>query len=582
MKHFYLIICCVVFSLAVSLSPVTGQDFLEGDILEEDAVIPVEAGIAEKEIVLEVPLDSPHFADTPVALVNDEPILLRELAKSVAATSAQAAEDSPERHENTEYLKILNRLVNIRLIVQEARNIGLDETPEVQAKIREYKLKLLLKKLVRNHLEGLEPDPAEVDELYRQLSREVQLYTLKFKLPADANAFRAELETGDFKELAAKYIEEGKAEGELAEEYVKIKDMLPQVGQQVYSMEKGDVSITFSTDDSYLLFQLEDSRFVEDPGVREEAYDIVMDSFRKGKAMEYTQTLDEKYVDFNDELYEQLDFETGLKEYAGDKRVLATVKGEEPAVITVGDLVSKVKVGFFHGAEKAESLQIMNKRKEIALANMLFRLTGELEAKNQGLDQTEEYMQQVEDFERSTLFSAFMNKVILPDVNLTGEEVRAYYDEHLEEFSSPVMLRMNSLVFEEREKAEDALDKLRKGADFKWVSANVTGFVDQDAEGVLPFDRKLMSLTALPEDLQGNLEGVTKGDALLYAPAEEEYFYVLRMEEVFQPEAQPYMQARDEAAKIVFNQKSEKLVDEWTTKLREAYSTEIFLQQAGE
>ena len=253
------------------------------------------------------------------------------------------------------------------------------------------------------------------------------------------------------------------------------------------------------------------------------------------------------------------------------------MEGPEPLTITVGDLVAEVGSRSFHGADKAQSLQKLNKKKDITITNMLFKITGELEARHLGLDKTPEFTQKVEDFERSLVFNTFMQKVVLPDVKITAEEVRSYYEEHIDEFSSPAMLRMNSLVFTDRQDAENALDKLRKGADFRWVSANASGFVPPDTEGLLPFDEKLLSLTSLPEDLQESARKAQTGDALLYADPEGPFYYVLLIEKIFAPEPQPYEKARDAVSKIVYNQKTEQLLKEWTTKLKAGYETKIFL-----
>ncbi len=528
---------------------------------------------------LKIPLFSPHFVDTPVALVNDEPITLGELAESLGPSSEPETKQGEE--DSSDYQNVLQRIIRSRLIVQEAINIGLNETDTMRNQVENFKIKKLQQELIQNHLKGLEPDPVDVEDVYKQISREVRLYPLTFDSGAEAQRFLDELKDGDFDLLAKKYIEEGKVKGEMEEQYVKIKDLLPQVGQQVYSMEKGGVSNVFRTAEGFLLFQLVDTRFVQDPSVEKEAVRIVLDTLRRQKAMEYSNALTDKYVIFDQALYEQLDFDADFEELLQDKRVLATVKGEEPITITVGELAARLQTNFFHGADKAQKLKIVNERKESTISNMLFRYTSELEARHLGLDKTADFQRSVETFERSTLFAAFMDKVILPDVKLTAEEVRTYYDEHIDEYSSPAMLRMNSLVFHTREDAESALEKLRKGADFNWVSANATGFVPPDTEGLLPFDEKLLSLTSLPEDLQESASKAKKGDSLLYAAQASGYYYVLLMEQIFPPEPQPYDQAKGAVARTVFDKKAQQLLDDWIIKLKEFYPTQIFLTEPG-
>lgn len=139
------------------------------------------------------------------------------------------------------------------------------------------------------------------------------------------------------------------------------------------------------------------------------------------------------------------------------------------------------------------------------------------------------------------------------------------------------MLRMNSLVFDNRLEAESALEKLLKGADFKWVSANSSGLVHSDSGNVLQFDKNLLALTSLPEDLQEDAKNVKKGDYLLYAPEDGGFYYVLAVTDTYAPEAQPFEKVKQEVSRILFDQKAEKLQNEWIEKLKEVYPVEIFL-----
>ncbi|MDW7771687.1 MAG: peptidyl-prolyl cis-trans isomerase [Desulfobulbaceae bacterium] len=585
---FSIIVFCGLIILPYYLNDAHGDDNLPEGAVVEDLV----KGKAQTEAVslpgeeeFIPPGDSffsPPYDDTPVAMVDDEPITKYDLSAALARQGKEMSDDPEERKK--EYLDVLDRLVNSRLIVLEAMNIGLHETREVTSQVESFKLAALQQELIQNHLHGLEPDPAEVEELYQKMSREVKLYSLVFPAGPEARRFLDEVKEGDFEQIAEKYIEEGRATEQEEEEYVKIKDLRPEVGQEVYSMDVGGLSKIYLTEDGYLLYKLVDARFVEDESVREKAVSLVTEKARTDKAREYGTALQEKYVTFDEELYEQLDFDADFEQLLQDKRVLARAKREDapPFVVTVADLAARIKAGFFHGADKAAKLKIIDERKKVILSNMIFTYTSELEAQHLGLDQTEDFKRRVEDFERSTIFNAFMNRVLLPEVKVTEEEIRAYYDEHIDEFSSSPMLRMKSLVFNNRQDAESALDKLRKGADYNWVSANAANMVAPDTEGVLPLDRNLLSLTALPEDLHEAAEDAKKGDSLVYAPSEGDFFYLLLVEDFFPPESQPYEQARAEAGQKVFNIKVEKVLDEWVSKLKEAYAVQILLNDSGE
>jgi len=543
-------------------------------------------------VTLSVPLMSPLFSETPVAAVEGEPITVSDLTKSITSIHSGRVEEATSARKS--YANLLERIITRKLIVQEARNIGFDEMPEIAGQIDDYAKKFLITSLMLPQMESVEPDEELVDDLYRQMSRELLLTALKFRREEDALAFQEEYESsGDFDATARRFIDEGRADGEIeGEQYMKLKDLLPAIAKKAYEMDVGSVSPIFSESEGFILFHLEDARFYEDPVVREEARTKFMEPLRKKAADDYIDQLIAKHATIDEKLLEEVDFdwsETGFlwsrkeqpvdfEQLRSDQRVLATVNGDESFTVTVADITEKIEARHFHGVEKAAKKRKLNKEKDRVLRNVLFERAAMIEARSLGLDRDAEYLQSVDDFESATLFGTFINKVVAPDVKLEEEDVKKYYREHLGEFSSPTMYRMSGLAFSERSDAEKALVKLRRRADFKWVSANSPGQVDK---GAALFDNALLSLTAMPEDLHHLVEGTEQGDSLLYSSPEGQH-HVIAIAKVFPSKPQPYETVRGEIAKIVFERKMAELVDDWSGKLKEAYETRIFVTELAD
>ena len=544
----------------------------------------------ELMIGLRAPLTSPLFADTPVAVVDEEPITFSDLTKRIASIHAGKADEATAARKD--YASLLDRVITMKLIVQEARNIGLDELPEVESQIDQFSTQLLAASLMSPQLETVEADPEEVEELYRKLARELLVTALRFKREADALAFQKEYQSGaEFSSLAARFIEAGRAEGEIdGQQYMKLKDLLPQIAQAAYEMDEDSLSPIFEVEGGFLVFYLDDMRFYEDATVQEEARERILTPLRKKKADEYIDYLIRQHATVDRGLVDEVDFEkqtTGFlwsreerpvdfAKLLKDDRVLATVHGDEPSVITVGDLAEAVQRRRFHGVEEAAKKGILNKEKWPVLRDMLFRSILKIEAARQGKDGTEEYLNAVEDYTDTVLFDTFVKRILTPDVRVTEQEGLDYYAEHLDDFSSPTMLRMNGLAFYTVSDAEKALMKLRRGADFKWVSANSPGQVDKETERMLRFESALLSLTALPEGLQKAAEGAREGDSFLYS-SPQNHHYVIAIEKVFPAEPQPYEKARQSIAAVLFEEQMKDLIEEWSAKLREAYETRIFV-----
>jgi hypothetical protein len=241
-----------------------------------------------------------------------------------------------------------------------------------------------------------------------------------------------------------------------------------------------------------------------------------------------------------------------------------------------------VQQAFFHGIETAaKRKKNLNDEKQVALNNILFTQAVVAEARSLGLDQTDAYLDQVDEFSTSLLFNVFVKKVIAPDVKITQEEVREYFDANIEEFSTPKMFRLNAIVFSELPDAERALRKIEKRADFKWVSANSPGRVEEENQEGFDFNGALLSVTALPEDLHDRIEDFDQGDALIYSDAKG-YHHVLVVSKAFPPKPQPFETVKTSIAKTIYEQNFKLLIADWSDKLKEAYETRIFVEGLGD
>ena len=70
-------------------------------------------GSSEEVIItLQAPLGSPLFSQTPVAVVDDEPITFSDLAESISSTHAGRAEEATAVKKD--YAKLLERIVTTK------------------------------------------------------------------------------------------------------------------------------------------------------------------------------------------------------------------------------------------------------------------------------------------------------------------------------------------------------------------------------------------------------------------------------------------------------------------------------------
>jgi hypothetical protein len=475
---------------------------------------------------------------------------------------------------------LLKRLINTRLIIQEARRMGLDELKELKEREDVFARQTLRDELIDRHVKDIKPDPKEVEKTYRESVKEFKIRSILFEKEEDAKQMEGLIKAGmNFDETFKKFLSDKKGKGEEEGSYLKSKELLPEIEEAVSKMTIGSFSSVIKIKSGYVIFKLEDIRFPEDPEIRDKIKLDILLRKQKEAYFEYFKTLKKKYAKANEGLLKGLDFESkepGFEKLVKDKRVLVEIRGEKP--ITVGEFSGYMKQQLFHGIERAVEAKRLNKRKEQVLDDMLQKRILRKEALRLGIDKTEEYKNKVKENENSLLFGAFVAKAVAPDIKLKEEELKAYYDQHIKEYTYPEMMKIKSLAFLKREGAEKAIVNLRKGTDFQWLKANAEGQVDQNTKGVLNFEGNLLTTKDLPENVQKAVLGAKSGDFRLLANPEN-YFYVLSIQEVIPPRPQPYPEAREQIAKKIYNEKLTKAVEDYAEKLRALSEVKIYLKE---
>jgi len=502
-----------------------------------------------------------------VATVNSEPITLDEFNRELP--HAQGAKKS----------ELLRRLINISLVVQESNRIGLDELPEIRNMVDVFSKVTLREELMERQVKDIKVDEKEVEKLYKESIKEWKISSLLFEKEDAAKKMAEEIKAGKkFDELSKQYVAEGKAKGGEQGEWLKVKDIDPQIINVVSNMKTGSVSPVIPFKSGFVILRLEDIRYTENPEAMKQAKEEVLKLKKVQVLKDYSDALIKKYAKVNQDVIKRIDYESkspGFEALLKDKRVIVEIKGENP--ITVGELTQQLKQQLYHGVERAVETKRLNSRKDSALEEILYKRVFRKEALRLGLDKTEGYKDKVKEYENSVLFGAFVNKVIVPDIKLKEEEVKAYYQKHIGDYTFPEMMKIDSLVFSKRQDAEIAIERLRKGTEFQWLSANAEGQVDRNTPGLLTFDKKFLTTKDLPEGLQKVISGARAGDFRLYE-SPNGYFYVLTIQDVIPSKPQPYEEARGIVSRKVFDDQVKKAVEDYADKLRAVSDVKVYLK----
>jgi parvulin-like peptidyl-prolyl isomerase len=513
-----------------------------------------------------------------VAVVDTETISLDELVLQLGEGADRA--QLRQGRGTPDAIAVVDRLVNIKLIVREASRMGLDEAPEIRKQVEVTSREIMREVLVERLVKDAKPEPAAVEKVFRELVREWRTTSLLFQDQAAAERARKELAAGaSFDAVAAKAAaaKTAKTDGDAA--YHARKDYLPQIGDAVAKLKAGQVSPVIRLPAGFVIVKVLDIRHPENAAARSKARQQVLSQTQAAIVAAHEQSLKRQYLVVNEAVLKAVDYEAakpGIDALLKDKRVIAEIKGAAP--LTVGDLTEYLRLQVFHGEDQAGQGRRMNARKQAALDATLGRRLLNVEALKLGIDKTNAYRDRVRGFEESLVFDRFVEKVVAPESKLRQEDVSQHYKANLKDYSSPEMYRLRSLAFSRKTGADAALRQAKDGAAWNWLAANAEGQVDKAARGVLVLDGRPVTTESMPDAMQRALRGAKAGDLRQYASAEG-YFYVLSVQQVIAPVARPFDEVKDDIAKKMYGEKLNKNLEAYAGKLRAHSKIETYLKR---
>jgi parvulin-like peptidyl-prolyl isomerase len=536
------------------------------------------AGGAGPRVQLSAPLFAPEFGSFPVARVGDDAITVRDFAQLLAETHADHTAASGK---GQDYGPLLDRLIGMRLIVLEARTMGIDELPEVKKAITEFRTSAIRNMVRLRVTADVKPDADTVERVYRDAVRQWKVESVLFPSEDQAKAFVG-LATSPaaFGEHSARFVKEGAARDRVAGQVFGRTQAQPAVIEAVEKLQPGQVSPPIRVSTGWAVLLLDDVLYPETPSARADAERSLIAPLRQKALMDHFRAATKKYAKIDDKLLKSLDYEAkrpGPAALAKDRRPLVRIAGEAP--ITVADLTKEMEIQFFHGMDQAVKDRKVNAKKVLFLEVMLNRRLLDREAKDLGIAESDEYKRAVAEYERSMLFGYFVERAVVPDIKVFETESRAYYDSHKSEFQYPELYKLETLAFARPAEAQAACTKLQSGTDVKWLKANADNQLDPSRRSI-QIDGTSVTPESMPEALTKVLSGTKAGDCRIFARGDAEVYAVLVAGKTDR-QVQPFEEARPNIDRKLFQEKVTASIAEWGSKLRGAYDVKVFITGLG-
>ncbi len=92
------------------------------------------------------------------------------------------------------------------------------------------------------------------------------------------------------------------------------------------------------------------------------------------------------------------------------------------------------------------------------------------EAKNMGLEEDEEVLEQIRKITEQILVQVLIEREILDKVKVSDEEIAEYYEENKNDFIEKEQVHIGNILVETEEEAQDILEQLKAGGDFSEIA----------------------------------------------------------------------------------------------------------------
>ena len=260
---------------------------------------------------------------------------------------------------------------------------------------------------------------------------------------------------------------------------------------------------------------------------------------------------------------------------------------DDDVVAKIGD--RKITISEFNkmlgylDSEKQKVIEKNPQLKENILQQYIQGIVISKLAKKKGFDKNPELKEQLELLKDNIIAIEYLKKEVTNKVEVSEEDVKAYYESHKDEFKTPEMVRSRHILIKTdpsasdndkkkaKEKAEEILKKIKAGEDFAKLASDVsddTGSKPKGGElGFFPKGRMVKSFEDAAFSLKpGEVSGIV----------ETQFgYHIIKVEEKKEPGMEPFDTAKEKIKQKLLQERTKAKVTEFLEKAMKEANIEV-------
>ncbi len=516
-----------------------------------------------------------EMGDRVVAQVDEEEITVNQLRKFIDGLPEY---DKAETTSVEEAQNHLNTMINIHLLIMEAKAADLDKSPEFRARLEKVRREKLISIFQDRALKVEEAvEEGEVKEYAERmgLTRAVRLADIMVPSRENALAALRELKNGvPFGQVAQKWSINKKtsAQGGDLGRYTTREHMVAPLQDKLFSLALGEISEPIKIGGNYSIFTVIADSTIELSPQRRLAIQM---GLKKEKKLRAQSTL---VAELKEKYHLELDREglalivekvRGGASFAAETERSIVLYRYDGGKITAQDLADAGHVLKGNAlAQLSDSSQVTAFAEHHVVPNAMLVEA----ARRAGIDEEAETVEWLENQANQLLISALRAQILNAKVTIAENELRQFYKAHAERYLHPEQIEVQEVLVETEAEALRLMGQIQKGARLGDLAKkhSIRSLAERDEEGRFHFHLFEKAF------LGGFVEVAEKAEiGLLTGPAKVDEGYSIfkvlsreRKRETFaEAEWRVRSQLRREKNRRAFNQFIEEMRNKYTAKV---------------
>ncbi|MGA1795627.1 MAG: peptidyl-prolyl cis-trans isomerase [bacterium] len=502
--------------------------------------------------------------ETPLALVNNTPVTHGEFKRELEALHLKTKDGGEKGPMDLE--GFIDKLVRRHLFIQEAIRAGLDTDPHLEASV-----KAELKRQAILHLHAEEIDnkvSVSDDEAWEEYSiflntrkEEIEKLTRGFPLDPNQRDQQAIRYVSSLRKRATIEVDPNvvfQSEG-------KCDPNAPAATVNGTTIPCRSLSLALNDCPGHCAWEhalqwLIDRELLNQEAVR---YTPTRGSFEKTKERIKRRLLKERQNEREETYLEELrktaritvepvDPNALVPGNSDPNRPVAHIDGE---AIRLGELIAYLE----SGNEGRDSPEEGKEAIDNGIQYLIDCRLVDREALTRGYEDLPDVQRAIRVLRENILYKKFLEKIIIPAIKLTDEELEAYYREHPDLFSTPVYVKVEEIRVELEEEAGRILAELDAGADFDFLS--------RDPRVQRISGRHWSPVIHFPPAIRERL--IQAGEEERFGPVSwEKGHSIFLVRRKRGGDLVPFEMARESVHKRLWNERFNEAIEKWDASLR--------------